>query len=264
MLATLSGGGRTGRCGGRVVVVRIHGAVARRGLSVPARILRLLIAVVASGTRAHTAAIGWSLSVVRHNLVTILHIMFVHLRCQRLTFILLECRKANLVLACDLASLPVRLCLDSIETHLFRIRIVWGRATCFSVRTTRAPSDAAPTEAVEATGKEEQNPGCKSEPKGHAYLGLPAVHCVDAAPGEEEEDEIEDESDEGDRGGEAGYAGAAVRHRHLADVCEQAKDGRHAGEEEGDDVEYEGVCDPLYEYLGDFDRKAVPQQTVDI
>ncbi len=131
---------------------------------------------------------------------------------------LLESRKANLVLASSLTCLPVGLGFDSVKAHLICIVVVWCRATDLSVRTTRAPPDAASAEAVEASSEEEEDPGCESKPERHTDLCLSTVNGVDTALGEEEKDYIEDEGEESDRSGETGDAGTAIGHGHLADV----------------------------------------------
>jgi hypothetical protein len=87
---------------------------------------------------------------------------------------------------------------------------------------------------------------------------------IDAGFGDEEEDEIEDESEEGDGGSEAGDTCAAADHWHLAHMGEEAKDGRSGSEDEGDDVEDEGIGDPLDGNFGDFDWQLVPYETIDV
>ena len=87
---------------------------------------------------------------------------------------------------------------------------------------------------------------------------------VHAGPGEEEEDDVEDEGEESDGSGKTGDTGAAVCHGHFADVREQSKDSRNARKQKGDNVEYEGVSDPLDKHLGNLDGKFIAQQTVHV
>ena len=196
-----------GRVSGSVVVIGVHSACPRSSLGIASGVLRLVVAVVG------------------HDRVALLDEVVVALRSQRLAFVLLECRETDLLLARHLASFPVRLRLNGLQTHLLGIAAIRCGATHLPIGPTGPPADAAAAETVEAPGKEEEDPRGESKPDGDAELRLAAIDRIDARLGEEEEDEIEDEGDHGDSGRKAGNTCAAVGHGHLTDMGKEAEDG---------------------------------------
>ena len=102
-----------------------------------------------------------------------------------------------------MASLPIRLSLDRLQTHLLGIIAVGSRATHLPVEAAGPPTDATPAETVEASRKEEENPRGDGEPNSRTKFRLSTIDSVDALLGEEEENEVEDEGDHGDGGGES-------------------------------------------------------------
>lgn len=87
---------------------------------------------------------------------------------------------------------------------------------------------------------------------------------VHAGFGHVEEDDVEDEGNKRDGRRETGYEGAAVRHGHLADMCEEAEHGGDCGEDQGDDVQDEGIGDPLDQDVGDLDAGIISKQGVHV
>jgi hypothetical protein len=119
-----------------------------------------------------------------------------------------------------LSSFAVCFCLDSVEPHLICISIPSWLFVIPHAITIRTPPDAAPSNTIEASAEEQQDPGNKGNPNSVANGSRATWNTVHSGFGDEKYGDVKNECDEGDSGTETWYAAAEASHGHLTDVSE--------------------------------------------